>query len=217
MAVLVIDTTGTDCAVLVRDNQHQVTQEIQPAARQQAEILVPMIDHLLAKASIVPTDIDHIIVTTGPGSFTGLRIGLATARGLGLGWSRHCIGIDNFTAYAGQINHDGPVAVILNSFRTELFIQIWHQGRAIAPPMMEKPALIADILTKNYPQHKNWRLVGNAAAQIAALWPTAFYSPSNDQLDLAELANLEILPEISLPRPFYVRPPDVTMAAKIQA
>ena len=96
--ILGIDTSAGQCAVaLVGD---RVTRRTEMMARGHAEALFPMIDDVLSSAGCGYADLTRVAVCTGPGSFTGIRVGVAAARGLALGCAIPAIGISRFEALA---------------------------------------------------------------------------------------------------------------------
>jgi tRNA threonylcarbamoyl adenosine modification protein YeaZ len=116
----------------------------------QAERLFPALGELLAKAGVTYADLTRIAVTTGPGSFTGLRIGLSAARGLGLALNLPVLGIPSL--FALSLSATGPVAVLLDAKRGEAYFQTFagpgipvreaallptEEARALVPPGAE--------------------------------------------------------------------------------
>ena len=107
MLILSLDTAGQSCAVCVwRDGVVLAIREERMARGQDAR-LVPLLLEVMAAAGVAFPQLDRIAVTRGPGSFTGLRIGLATARGLGLAADKPVIGIDRFSIHAAQQGRRG--------------------------------------------------------------------------------------------------------------
>ena len=103
MRVLAIDTALEACSVAVLDTESAdaSVHESLPMQRGHAEALMPLIARVLGRARLDFSGIDRIAVTTGPGSFTGLRVGLAAAQGLGIGWGVPVAG------YSGNLQNNG--------------------------------------------------------------------------------------------------------------
>jgi tRNA threonylcarbamoyladenosine biosynthesis protein TsaB len=97
MIVLAIDTALDACsaAVLDTDAPALLASESQPMPRGHAEALMPLIDRVMSAAGIAYLALDRIAVTVGPGSFTGLRVGLSAARGIGLAADKPVVGADD--------------------------------------------------------------------------------------------------------------------------
>jgi len=101
MRILAIDTALEACAAAVLDTEHgKVASETQPMVRGHAEALLPLIDRVMRQADMPFAALDRIAVTTGPGSFTGLRVGIAAARGIALAAAKPAYGITTLAAFA---------------------------------------------------------------------------------------------------------------------
>lgn len=124
--ILAIDTSAGQCAVALEKDGH-VEVRRKPMARGHAEALFPMIDALLGGRY---DDLTKIAVCTGPGSFTGIRIGVSAARGLALGCGIPCIGITRFEALAQGAR---DVTVVLDGRAGTLFVQRFADGVATGP------------------------------------------------------------------------------------
>src|SRR6266403_1703254 len=114
MLILAIDTALDACAAAVLDTDVSkiVAQESLPMKRGHAEALMPLIARVMKASTIAFAALDRIAVTTGPGSFTGLRVGLSAARGIGLAASKPVVGLTTLTAYAAPVvsqNGEQPV------------------------------------------------------------------------------------------------------------
>ncbi len=109
-AILAIDTSDAQCAVsvLVGGTAHS---RAEPMTRGHAEALDPMVDAALAEAGLTTADLAAVAVCTGPGSFTGLRVGIAWARGLALGRSIPAIGVTRLEALARMAGRAGTVLI----------------------------------------------------------------------------------------------------------
>lgn len=133
--LLAIDTAAPrlQLALLLADRADSLVEDM---AQGQAERIFPAIDELLARNGLTYKDLARVAVTTGPGSFTGLRIGLSAARGLGLALSIPVIGVPSLTAIS--LSGAGPTAVLLDARRDEAYFQ-----RFAAPGQPEgEPALL---------------------------------------------------------------------------
>lgn len=142
MKILAIETSAAARSVALCDGSSAL-ERFEPMARGHAERLVPMINAVLAEAGAGFADLDLVAVATGPGTFTGLRVGLAAARGISLAADRPCLGVSAFTAVVEGERHacerawqeGGAVLVVLDSRRSEVFAQAFHppDGAARAP------------------------------------------------------------------------------------
>ena len=145
--LLAIDTAAPRLALAVLRDGDRVDTLVEDMATGQAERLFPAIDELFARAGIAYADLTRIAVTTGPGSFTGLRIGLSAARGLGLALNIPVVGVPSLLALSLNVQCD-PVAVLLDARRGEAYVQSFSGpgipiGDPAILPMDEARASIA--------------------------------------------------------------------------
>jgi tRNA threonylcarbamoyladenosine biosynthesis protein TsaB len=126
MRILGIDTTGTMCAVsLWADGKTSaVSKEVMIG---HASVLVPFIEQALDQAKVSYEELDLVAVVTGPGSFTGLRVGIATARAIALAANKPLIGCTTFEAYAATLGpqHE-PFAILIDSKRKDAYGQCFE-------------------------------------------------------------------------------------------
>ncbi len=146
--LLAIDTAAPRLALAVLRHDDRVDTLVEDMATGQAERLFPALDELLARVGITYPDLTRIAVTTGPGSFTGLRIGLSAARGLGLALDIPVLGIPSLLALSLSAQCD-PVAVLLDAKRGEAYFQSFS-GPAI--PIRDAALLPMDEAQKLVPQ-----------------------------------------------------------------
>src|SRR5882672_12886814 len=114
MLILAIDTALEACAAAVLDTDANklIARESQAMKRGHAEALMPLIARVMKEAGLPFAALDRIAVTTGPGSFTGLRVGLSAARGIALAAAKPAVGVTTLAAYAAPyIAHDDKTAV----------------------------------------------------------------------------------------------------------
>jgi len=153
---LAIDTAAHLCAAALYDSERKslLAQKSEDIGRGHAERLIGLLDELLDEAGIAYKDIDQIGVTRGPGSFTGIRVGLATARGLALGLDVSVVGVSVLNAIAYQYKFgltgiQSPLMVALDARRGEVFMQTFAiDGVASSAPMVVALENIATQLPK---------------------------------------------------------------------
>lgn len=217
MKVLGFDCAGGACsaAVLVADGI--VSRRFAVMERGQAEALLPMIAAVLGQARLKPGDLDLIAVTTGPGSFTGLRVALATARGLGLATGVPVAGVTCFDAVAAAVDpatlEAATLVVALESRRAELFLQCFA-------PTLREPALVAADDWAGFLPKGKLLLAGDGAPRLAAGManPAHRLVPGPGLSDAADVARIAArrwrVGECPPPRALYLRAPDTTLAAR---
>jgi tRNA threonylcarbamoyladenosine biosynthesis protein TsaB len=141
--VLAFDCAAGACSAAVWRQGAIAAGEFRPMARGHAEILLPMIERTMSEAGIAYADLDAIAVTVGPGAFTGLRIALAAALGIGLAAGRPVIGVGTLQALAAgvrrQAPRDGEIAAVIDNKRAGLYAQRF--GPDLAP--RSEPAVLS--------------------------------------------------------------------------
>ncbi len=126
--ILAIDTSGPICSAAFLDSGSGqiIVQRSDDIGRGHAELLLPMIDELMESKNLKWNDVEAVGCSTGPGSFTGLRVGLAAAKGIAFARSCPCIGISVFEAFARKASQ--PVCVVLNAKRNEFWLQNFNES-----------------------------------------------------------------------------------------
>lgn len=215
MRVLAIDTSLANCAAAVLDNgadtacYQAIGEEI---GRGHAERLMDMIGEVMAEASTAFSDLDRVVVTVGPGSFTGLRVGLSVARGFGLVLGKPVVGITTLAAIARACAPgDGGEALLvtLTGKGEEVYCQLFTAGGEVSG---EAGVRTLTDLAATLP--RGIRLAGSAAESVAGKMgalPDQVLSRSGFPAirDVAELG-LTADPARSVPSPLYLRPPDAS-------
>ncbi len=181
MRVLAIDTALEACAAAVLDTERRrvAAQESQPMVRGHAEALMPLIERVMRAAAVDFAELDRIAVTIGPGSFTGLRVGIAAARGIALAADKPAVGLSTLAAFAAPLiaADDGvPVVAAIDARHEHVYLQVFGAGgrTLVAPriaPLREAvqraAASGAPRLAGNAARHAGRRLAGERAAARA--------------------------------------------------
>src|SRR5277367_1311893 len=117
MLILAIDTALDACAAAVLDtgSGQLIACESQPMKRGHAEALMPLIARVIKEAGLPFTALDRIAVTNGPGSFTGLRVGLSAARGIALAAGKPVVGLTTLSAYAAPVVSEGAEQPVISA------------------------------------------------------------------------------------------------------
>ena len=215
MLILAIDTALDACAACVLDTDAAkvIAQESQAMKRGHAEALMPLIARVIRQAGIAFAALDRIAVTTGPGSFTGLRVGLSAARGIALAANKPVVGLSTLTAYAAPVvgqNAAQPVISAIDARHDQVYFQVVSgDGGSLMRPRV---AAIEEALGAS--RFGAAHLVGNAAKILADRWPVDALPPfkvdPQPAPDIAWLAWLgaAVSPETAPARPYYLRAPD---------
>lgn len=165
MRILAFDTATAATSVAIVDGTVVVHAETRPMARGHAEALAPMVERALAASGIAATAIDRIAVTRGPGSFTGVRVGLAFARGLALALDRPVVAPTTLAVLAAAAA-DGlrPVVAVLDTKRGTVYRQAFAaSGAALGEAEICRP----EDADRGIPAALPLRLTGDCAAAVA--------------------------------------------------
>jgi tRNA threonylcarbamoyladenosine biosynthesis protein TsaB len=215
MLILAIDTALDACAagVLDTDAGHLIARESQPMKRGHAEALMPLIARVIKESGIGFAALDRIAVTTGPGSFTGLRVGLSAARGIGLAAGKPVVGLTTLTGYAAAVVSEHgqyPIISAIDARHDHVYFQVVSgNGSSLIRPRVAPVEEALDAARFGAPL-----LVGNAAAILAARWPADAEPPvqvdPQPAPDIGWVAWLgaAVNPETAPARPYYLRAPD---------
>lgn len=196
--ILGFDTSAAHCAAALLSGDQVLAQAHEEMARGQAEALVPMLEQVLRAGGVAWGDLDALAVGVGPGNFTGIRISVATARGLALALGVPALGVSIFEARAEGLPR--PVLVAEDARRGEIYLQGFGMGPEL--PCLRPFSKIALV--------PGAALTGSAAQAIAA---TGDYAIVQARYPLAEaIARAgagKLAGGISVrPAPLYIRAAD---------
>ena len=139
MATLVIDTCLAACQVALFDGARLVFGFSEPMERGHQERLAPMAAEVMAGAKASFAEVGKIVVTIGPGSFTGLRVGLAFAKGLQLATGAPLAGVGTLAALAASAGPGGLTAGVIDARRGMVYLQGFGNGRPLCEPTTNCP------------------------------------------------------------------------------
>jgi len=207
LIVLAIDTCLDACAAAVWADGRTLAARSEPMRRGHQERLGGLVSELMGEAGVGFAALDRIGVTVGPGSFTGLRVGLAFAKGLGLALARPVVGIGVLEALAA-CEPEELVAAVVAGPREQVYLQIFAAGRPLAAPDC-LPIEIAAARLAEFAGGRAVLLVGPGATSLAEVAPGArtVAHAAPDPATIARLAAQAQAP-VAMPRPLYLRPPD---------
>ena len=215
MILLALDTSANLCSAALYDcDQGKIlSSKSENIGRGHAERLMGLLAEVLGSADLEYKDVSRIAAICGPGSFTGIRVGLATARGLALGLNIPVIGINALEAIAFQHNRDKncaktPIIVALDAKRCEIFAQIFSStGEPLTMPQAVALNQIRDFIPD-----QPIRFAGSGSQTIINAIGAQSCEFLSDQTaaninDIAKLAN-QMSVDTNKPSPLYLRSAD---------
>ena len=215
MLILALDTALDACAAAVLDTRagKLIAVESQSMKRGHAEALMPLIARVMKESGLPFAALDRIAVTTGPGSFTGLRVGLSAARGIGLAAGKPVVGFTTLSAYAAPVvseSGENPIISAIYARHDQIYFQVVSSnGSSLVRPKVAPIAEAFEAARFGAPH-----LVGNAARILADRWPSDAPPPFKVEAlaapDITWVAWLgaAVDPATAPPKPFYLRAPD---------
>jgi tRNA threonylcarbamoyladenosine biosynthesis protein TsaB len=213
MRVLGLDTALGACSAAVTHDGEVLAAIREPMLRGHQERLAPLVQEVMAQAGLPFAALDRIAVTVGPGSFTGLRVGLAFAKGLGLALGKPCVGIGSLEALAASEPGPGLCAAVIDAKRDQVYLQLFDGGAALMAPD-SLPVEIAAARLAELWRGGPVRLVGPGAAALAGVAPEIQVIERAAPHPRAICA-LAAVREPTPARPLYLRAPDAKLPGGI--
>lgn len=219
--LLALEAAGAACSVALWRDGETLAEESLAMQRGQSEHLVPMVRRCMQRAKTPWQSLDAIAVTSGPGGFTGVRIGLAAAQGLALAWDLPVIGVSCFDALRASLAADERLGqwllLLIEAKRAEVYVQLFAADGAqvFGPALMSEKALLQALPDEAF------LLAGDAATgRLDGLREAGFRvslsqaPPQLSAVAVAAVAARQPLPSRpwSLPEPIYLREADTTLA-----
>ena len=212
MICLAVNTANMLLSLALTDGDKVLQRFESTETRDQGNLLLRHIKEALDKEKLKFEGLNLFAVVTGPGSFTGIRIGLATMRALSMAAKVPVIGISSFEMFAapkaGHIN-----LISIESWREELYFQaIDGKGNVVIPPVNVSPE---DFVKKLEGMKDPFTISGDAAEKLQALLPKAALSdhhPAAAHVARLAVTSFKAAGRAERPLPFYLREADVTVA-----
>lgn len=208
MIILAIDTATKLCAACLFDSEtgKPLAKQSDDIGRGHAEHLLALIDRVMLNAGVSIEAIDKIAVSIGPGSFTGIRVGVAAARGFGLSLDKPVVGVSTLQAIAAGYQSPSPFAVTISAGRNQAYAQGFNADSsalddAFIVKLDEAPELQID--------GRYLRIIGDAASHVdPARADIAQASATGDIVTFARLGATSS----TAPAPLYLRAADAKTA-----
>ncbi|ACK51815.1 peptidase M22 glycoprotease [Methylocella silvestris BL2] len=220
MKILAIDTALQAVSACVIDDEDPDFESLETIAmeRGHAEALLPLVDRVMARVEGGFSELGRVSVTVGPGSFTGLRVGLAAARAIGLACEIPVVGVSTLAALAAPLiihQTPGPVAVAIDARHGNVYFAAFESdGRALVTPRLASAREAAEALRQEERRRETTQLVGSGAALVAIeaekLGVAVEVTAEALVPDIIFVARLGLLgdPDLAPPRPLYLKAAD---------
>ena len=234
MLVLALDCAMSACSAALWHNGKILAVDSRPMERGHAEALMPMVERVMAEGGRDYAALDLVAATVGPGAFTGIRIGLAAARGIALAAGKPCAGVTTLEVLAAGVIHalgpeaageslarkpaGAPILAVVESRRADVFVQAFDAsgagvGEAAALPPEGLPEFVrARGLVPGFVLAGDGAARARAALADSGIAASAIETPPvpDPALVAAIAAGRHGSATALAARPLYLRPPDVT-------
>ena len=218
MPILALDTALSATTVVVARDGRVLASRCDPMERGHQERAAVLVAEAMAEAGVAFSALDRIGVTLGPGSFTGVRVGLALAKGLALAWETPLVGLGSLEALAFSIGAPGVTAAAIDARRRRVYLQLFKDGASLCEPDLVEVEAVRETIEalELGPQPGDaLTLVGSGAPLLNEIAPTAKLDPLPypSPEALARLTAAAHLPDRP-PSPLYLRGPDAKTLAE---
>lgn len=219
MKVLIVDTALGACSAGVFADDRPLAERFEPMVKGHQERLAGLVRDAMAEAGGGFASLDRIGVTVGPGSFTGLRVGMAFAQGLGAALDRPVVGVSTLDALAASVEATGLVGTVIDARRGQVYARLFRDGAALGAAEALSLEAAADRIL-DAAAGTTLTLVGSGAGVLSETFPERLAEAALRPLAAPTPAALAALtlaadPATALPRPLYLRAPDATPPSRL--
>ena len=197
MKILALDSSAIVATVALCEDEALLGELTINNGNTHSETLLPMVEFLLDRFGLTPDDLDALAVSKGPGSFTGVRIGAATVKGLAFGTSLPCVGVSTLEALAyNLIGYDGLICPVMNARRKQVYTALFRARDGVLERILPDQAIaIAELDEKLKEFDEPVRLVGDGYDITAELLtheilPTPIRLRAQSAYSVAQVAKL---------------------------
>lgn len=162
MKILAFETSAKSASVAITENDKIIASDFQNEGLTHSKTVLKMYENLNATHNLSPNDIDVIAVTTGPGSYTGVRIGVSVAQGLALALNKPCVSVSSLEALACNEKSDGIIVCVMDARRDQVYNAIFKREKGILTRLCDDRCIqISDLESEL--QDNSITLVGDAS------------------------------------------------------
>ena len=173
MKILAIDSTAIVASVALCDDEKLIALYTVNNGNTHSETLLPMVESILKEAKLTPADIELFAVSNGPGSFTGVRIGCATVKGLAFGRKTPCVGVSTLEALAYNLKgSDGILCPVMNARRNQVYNALFRfEGDRLVRLCEDRAIAISELAEELSDKNEKIYLSGDGVSITASSIP----------------------------------------------
>ena len=173
MKILALETSARAVSAAVSENGRILTSGYQDTGLTHSRTLMPIVEHILKNADLKPADMDAIAVAVGPGSFTGIRIGVAAAKGLALALDKPAIGVSTLAAMARNVAFaDGLVVCAMDARRSQVYNATFSaEGGVLTRLTPDRAISLSELAEELRGAERSITLVGDGACPAPSAAP----------------------------------------------
>ena len=184
MKILSIDTASNLCTVAVLENEKCIKEIIVNDARNHSEKIMPVIEQALLESNLTLQNIDLIVCDKGPGSFTGIRIGVGTVLAFKDSLNIPCIGISSLQALTYNINENGTICSLIDAKNNNVYFGVFEKKNNIVTQLEEFSFKTIDEIIPILQKYNKIIFVGDGSTQhkefLHSNFNTSTFSDKND-------------------------------------